>query len=715
MQDMSDYSGINLFVGTADAMQAIPEESKHYALLMTLNDQGQIIGFDYHDPIRGKLDVLTELADPQHILDQIQRISQARSLSFDMEHTQMIHLKPEQIRDVFPSLLKRHIKPERQYAAEFYSNLEHQEKFNRKDSGLSHSYLKNSQYGLIQLENKGECRVVWNASIPNQSIFDNLPVNTSAAYVVFGNNLYYIKNDTTSSSKLISKLDADSLEYVKGFKLSNRGLSHDEITDLDVNVHKKDKKNEYGSGGYARVKKANTLIDEKRVELATKIQKLKRKGRFESQHGAGGRGAQELNLENEAAIIGDRSQGSSHVQLGTNKAYIHMKALGEPITVKTKNADTTKKIDYAIKFLIEVDRIHQGEGSETSTQYAHRDLKPPNVLVDDQDNLHIIDPGLATTDLQNKNAEAGGSIYYAPLDQDVINHYLKPLKEPPILVDNIVADSINSNLDNEVHVFSDDDNDIIEEFDTNLSPAISHVLPISTPEIAGNSSSFLPEKWILCLGIPELCLTENYLEEDKIAALRTIYCNPMPRDKNEICSILDFNDFARLPKPIQNLLDTKTIAPLLTEARRQETEAMFAAVLIQYQENPHLGDEEYSEFIDQLRYDPELQQCIIKNYQLSHSTRANCEDSADKPIEIQDKELSNIVSENLAAFKGKVKIKPAPEIFEEKKSWFQHIKAKFTKSRSRSSASVSPDSLESDDTNSNKENIDNRYYKKEKK
>ncbi len=55
-------------------------------------------------------------------------------------------------------------------------------KFNRKQSGLSHSYLNDSQLGVIQSANKAECRVVWSKTVPTQDVFENLPANTSAAY-----------------------------------------------------------------------------------------------------------------------------------------------------------------------------------------------------------------------------------------------------------------------------------------------------------------------------------------------------------------------------------------------------------------------------------------------------------------------------------------------------------------------------------------------------
>ncbi|MCX7119807.1 MAG: hypothetical protein NTZ86_08120 [Legionellales bacterium] len=94
----------------------------------------------------------------------------------------MLHLSSDNIKRILPTLVDRYIKPESDYAEAFFAEHPEEIKFNRKQSGLSHSYLNDSQLGVIQSANKAECRVVWSKTVPPQDVFGNLPANTSAAY-----------------------------------------------------------------------------------------------------------------------------------------------------------------------------------------------------------------------------------------------------------------------------------------------------------------------------------------------------------------------------------------------------------------------------------------------------------------------------------------------------------------------------------------------------
>ena len=66
--------------------------------------------------------------------------------------------------------------------------------------------------------------------------------------------------------------------------------------------------------------------------------------------------------------------------------------------------------------------------------------------------------------------------------------------------------------------------------------------------------------------------------------------------------------------PIQTLFDTTYIEPLLSEARRGESEQFFAAVLIAYQNNRDLSDAEYISLIEDLRSNDHQQEQLIMSY-----------------------------------------------------------------------------------------------------
>ena len=643
MQEASEISGINVFVVTADTTQQIPDECKRYALVMVLNADEQLVGFDYYDPIRGKISVLHEIPETGAVLEQIKALAQVRGISINNQNCHMLHLRPTQINAIFPSLLNRYIRSEAEYAQEYYANPKNLGKFDRKHSGLSHSYVFDSQEGIIQLAHKAECRVVWGALQTSEQIFENLPGNTSAVYLVVPEQrgaavtVYYLKKGFDISNATEVVFDPEEIQFLKSFKLSNRGLFHNELIDLEEKVHESDRSNTYGAGGFARVKKSRAIHNGTFTKLATKILKFKKRGKFEGK--LGGRTAQEDSARREAKTLFDFRQGSPELLVIKDKGYINMLALGEPLTQKLQLASYQQKLDYAIKFLITVEAVHSGEASDSKTKLAHRDLKPDNILVDEHGALHLIDYGLATPDCHEKTGEIGGTLYYAPLDQAVINYYLNRAshhtpKEPiaasvhsvqsdednttfATLSDQVFSDSVL--ISKQPSHLSDDAESTVQAYDFN---DVSIADEAAQPSVASVAQKF-PANWIACLGDPNCCATQNYLEDDKIAALRTVFCDPNPKKTSQVCSILEKQDFMRLPQPIRTLLDSTRVAPLLSSERRQETEGFFAAVLITYQLNPNLMDSEYQQTISDLRQNLVQQKQLIQLFK--RSTKGNSE------------------------------------------------------------------------------------------
>ena len=145
----------------------------------------------------------------------------------------------------------------------------------------------------------------------------------------------------------------------------------------------------------------------------------------------------------------------------------------------------------------------------------------------------------------------------------------------------------------------------------------------NTPRAAENGANFFTpvrKNWLTCLGGTD-CLTKNFLEDDKIATLRTIYCNSTRRNPSSIDSIFNQEAFKALPLPLQTLFDPSKIAPFLTPERRSETEGFFAAVLIAYKLNPKLPTEDYEPLFQALRQNRDRQTKLMAEYALGEQVR----------------------------------------------------------------------------------------------
>ncbi len=222
-------------------------------------------------------------------------------------------------------------------------------------------------------------------------------------------------------------------------------------------------------------------------------------------------------------------------------AYQEFYHLGQPLSKKvTSLVSEAEKVDLAIKVLLKVDALHTGKLSKTGTRYVHLDLKPDNILVAENGDVHLIDFGATSTNLAPLKNSFYSSTGYAAIDKDKVARTKKL--------------SINE---------------------------------LITP-------------------------TPNYLVNDRIATLRTLHNSLVLDGKHfEKESIFNNEDFEKLPKCLQTLIDTSTIAPHLTDERVNESEAFLAAVFIEYQKNPKITIEK----INEIRSDPASQTQLIQFYQ----------------------------------------------------------------------------------------------------
>jgi serine/threonine protein kinase len=552
MKDLTLYSSINVFVGPRDALQMIPEINRHYALIFETNPRGQIIEATYGDPM-GNFQSIEINIKPD-------KLSEFNRLANDSTAAcKLMHLQPAQIQNFFPKLLSNVIKTEQDYAQQFFAaDSNKNKKFSRKQSGLSHSYLYDPELGVIQLANKDECRVVWSESVPTPDIFYNLPKNTVGAYVVVNRDVYYIDNKPNAlPEKISSRID---LPVFEPYRLTTQGLPASVINTLPPQARPTVHSKRYGKGAVGTVKPSQANLLGGETNIASKIQKLT---------------SDSKTIQHEADILYDLKLGSKTLRVYNGKVVLHMRAKGQSLPKLLSNASLETKIDYAIKFLIAVNDLHTGVNSRTHQKYAHRDLKPDNILVDKDGHLTLIDYGLSTTVLDTKNALPAGTLRYAPLDQAVIDRYAR-------------EDSLSDSETNESVVNFDDDE-------------------LATDNATDNAiNDQLPADWLDCLYRPWLCSTTNYLQDDKVAALRTIY-NP---SKKPGASIFNTQEFGLLPQYIQQLFDSSKVSRVL--ARRDVTEEFLAAALIRYQQNPNVPERE----LDALSLNPQEQQQIIMKYQL---------------------------------------------------------------------------------------------------
>lgn len=101
---------------------------------------------------------------------------------------------------------------------------------------------------------------------------------------------------------------------------------------------------------------------------------------------------------------------------GTTKVYQNMHYLGQTIEqVTTQPLALDTKLNYAIDLLLTVDDLHTGNLALSGTPYAHLDIKPQNVMIDNDGVLHLIDFGFSKKDdLMNPHVCKEGTARYMP-------------------------------------------------------------------------------------------------------------------------------------------------------------------------------------------------------------------------------------------------------------------------------------------------------------
>lgn len=631
---------INLYYVAAKDLNKLQDHNLGRCLIVTVDENQHVQDVSYQDMFG------SQSIDPRTIsITKLRELAEAKAVNLSLDKIHLIHLTTEEIPKLM-STREDSIRTADEMISKYFTDNPTNHKLSRKQSGLSHSYFKDSHGDIIQLANKQECRVVWLDEPPTAQIFANLPTNTSGVYALVkakfhrGYDLHYITKTSSAAAAepdTLKKRNLTDLTIFEPFKLSNRALSKDELIRISTYYeHIADSTNVYGSGGFGRVKKAKTMESigdshPKAIKIQTfKTAKTKVKTKLENSS------AELAAFKKEAAITADLNAGDEGLLVENKKSYLQMEVLGEPVANVLPSSSMEDKVDLAIKFLMAVYRMHSGEAAKSGTRYAHRDIKLANILVSrESGEVRLIDFGLTTTNVQTKDELFGGTIFYAPLDQSVINRHLQKTYRDKSASS---GSSEEYSLDSQVSFLDDSDDSKSKGF----GDSAIHIA-------AGNQNL----DWKFNLKNPEMCLTVNYLEDDKIAALRTIYCDPTPKDPNLVLSIFDTSDFTSLPLPIQQIFDSSTIAPLLTDERRKENMGFFAAVMIAYKNNPNLSDEEYENLITNIRLSSDMQESLIKSYNDAANPAASLDTTeATKEVSTHRTATNFSISRNMHRFLG---------------------------------------------------------------
>ncbi len=119
---------------------------------------------------------------------------------------------------------------------------------------------------------------------------------------------------------------------------------------------------------------------------------------------------------------------------------------GESLTKELLNSLThIQRVDLAISFLSEVQRLHSGYSSKSRTKYAHRDIGPNNFLVTVEGGkavARLIDFGGASPLAENPRVERQGTLELLPVPGDRIIQYYDE-EQSRILKNKIVSASLN--------------------------------------------------------------------------------------------------------------------------------------------------------------------------------------------------------------------------------------------------------------------------------
>lgn len=127
----------------------------------------------------------------------------------------------------------------------------------------------------------------------------------------------------------------------------------------------------------------------------------------------------ELINKKEIEIANDLGESdlSSIVKIENNQAAVLLKYLGDPLDyyLKDKKLSEDEQFTLAFKILFKIQQLHSGALSKKSIAYAHLDLRPKNITIDTNNDVHLIDFGFAKK-LQGQIQLPKGSAQYLSID-----------------------------------------------------------------------------------------------------------------------------------------------------------------------------------------------------------------------------------------------------------------------------------------------------------
>jgi serine/threonine protein kinase len=178
------------------------------------------------------------------------------------------------------------------------------------------------------------------------------------------------------------------------------------------------RQHELGIGNFGRVKAGITHSDQAQPSVI-KRQTLDTTDPYNSRHWLEA-------VKKEAAVNLDVGIALSELVVRTNndgsvyKVYQDLRYLGKPLSSVVSNIDPASdrnRVGYAILLLSQVFKLHSGLLATSGKKYAHGDIKPENVVIDEHNALHLIDFAMANDEhLLEAHYACSGTKQYMPFN-----------------------------------------------------------------------------------------------------------------------------------------------------------------------------------------------------------------------------------------------------------------------------------------------------------